>query len=317
MPSTTWLRRAHHLLGRTRPVHLHWNTMTQLPALPPHIQLTVLDTPELRAAAHAVCSNNVLQDAATYDSTPIMAALVQQGELLGRHLHAQSSLPPLPCLGLPDGGIPLVKGLKRVLTYLRDPALGLRLYTHAYGRPGNTTNLICHQATSADDPREAAARARLIAQADHAGGLIICDDHIKNGTQSKQVLDIFRAAEFPIYFLTNFVRLDALQMDAPAAEEQGGTIVTLGRFLAERPGLAQRTHIIATAAYSGLYPPFIKRYYGVDGVEEHDLGDLVRAYITYHQTFPAAPDPLGLAEEMATHSRFRQRQGLLRHVATG
>lgn len=286
--------------------------MTALGALPPHINLTVLDGPSTEEAARVICHGNVIDDPATYNATPIIQALVRQGELLGQYLRTRLHRVDLPCLGLPDGGIPLVKGLKRVFPSLANNARDLRFYTHAVGRPGNTTNLLAHSATSADDPDEAAARRRLIARADQAGGLFICDDHIKNGTQSKQVLEMFRDADFPIYFLTNFVRRDALHLDAEAAEEQGGPIVTLGRFLAERPALASRVHIIAAAAYAGLYPPFIKRYDSGDGVEEHDLGDLVRGYVTYYQTYPAAVDELGLAEEIDQHSRFWQRQNLLR-----
>jgi hypothetical protein len=282
--------------------------------LPAHIHLTVLTSPELDQAAQVICSNNVILDPATYNAMPVVEALVQQGEHLGVYLKERCAIADLPCLGLPDGGIPLVKGLKRVLTYLNDATLGLKLYTHAYGRPGNTHNLISHQATSDTDAAEQVARQRLMETATGAGGLIICDDHIKNGTQSKQVLEMFHHAEFPIYFLTNFVRLDALQMEAEAAEEQGGPIETLGYFLAQRPVLARRTQIIAAAAYSGLYPPFIKRYHDMDGVEEHDLGDLVRAYITYYQTYPHATDRLGLAGEMDRHRRYRQRLGLLRRL---
>lgn len=280
-------------------------------SLPPHIQLTVLQSRDLYRAATVICSNNVLNDPATYNATPVVEALVRQGEVIGYHLRDQLRLPRLPCLGLPDGGIPLVKGLKRALPYLNDAALGLKFYTHAYGRPGNTRNLVSHQAVAESDPREIAARAHLLQKATNAGGILLCDDHIKNGTQSKQVLEIVRGAEFPIYFLTNFVRLDALQMEAEAAEEQGGPIVTLGRFLAERPDLAARTHIIAAAAYSGLFPPFIKRHHGVDGIEEYDLGDLVRAYILYYRTYPGETDRLGLANEMDQHSRYRQRLNLL------
>ena len=280
--------------------------------LPAHIRLTVLTSPELDQAAQVICSNNVILDPAGYNATPVMEALVRQGEQLGVHLREQCAVANLPCLGLPDGGIPLVKGLKRALTYLNDATLGLKLYTHAYGRPGNTYNFISHQATSDTDAAEQVARERLIETATQAGGLIICDDHIKNGTQSKQVLEIFHRAEFPIYFLTNFVRLDTLQLDAEAAEEQGGPIVTLGRFLADRPDLARRTQIVAAAAYTGPYPPFIKRHPGMDGIEEHDLGDLVRAYIIYFQTYPDESDHLGLAGEMDMHRRYRQRLGLLR-----